>query len=108
MTTECRGSIIKEESADVPVGEGVAIQMTFYIIKSLEDTTMKKIIIAILALSALVVGMTACGKFTCDLCGEEKTGKKHTEEFLGEELVYCNECYEGMEDVGDALGDLFD
>ena len=76
---------------------------------------MKKIVIALLLVVALVATLTACGTFKCDICGEEKSGSKHTEEILGEEVVICSDCYEEMEelgddleDLGDSLGDLFD
>ena len=65
---------------------------------------MKKIISIVALLLALTFVLTACGKFTCDLCGEEKSGKKHEETVFGQELVYCDDCYEDLED----LGDLFD
>ena len=54
---------------------------------------MKKKIMALLLTVVTVISLTACGKpFTCDLCGEEKTGKKHTETVLGVELRYCHDC----------------
>lgn len=54
---------------------------------------MKKRMIALLIMTAMVVSLTACGKFTCALCGEEKVGKKHTGNILGMEVIVCNECY---------------
>lgn len=81
---------------------------------------MKKIIVALLLVVALVATFAACGKkFTCDICDEEKTGTPHEEKVFGETVVYCDECYEKIEDfeddlkdigdeIGDELGDLFD
>lgn len=68
---------------------------------------MKKIV-ALLVLAMLVLTLFAsCGKpFTCDLCGEEKTGKKYTKEILGAELDYCNECKKELDNVGDEIEDL--
>ena len=65
---------------------------------------MKKVIALVLALVALVATLASCGgKFTCDLCGEEKSGKQHTESILGQEIVYCDDCYEELEEIGKAI-----
>ena len=64
---------------------------------------MKKLI-GVIALAAIVVSMlAACGKFTCDICGEEKSGKKHEEEVFGMEVVYCDDCYDALNDLADSL-----
>lgn len=66
---------------------------------------MKKKIIVLLCAASTVLSLAACGgKFTCDLCGEEKSGKKHTSEVLGEEVTICDDCYGDIEDLGGALG----
>lgn len=63
---------------------------------------MKKKIIALLLTVTTVISLTACGKpFTCDICGEEKTGKKYTETVYGEEVTYCQDCKEGLEELID-------
>lgn len=63
---------------------------------------MKKKIIALLLTVTTVISLTACGKpFTCDLCGEEKTGKKYTETVYGEEVTYCQDCRKELEEVLD-------
>ena len=62
---------------------------------------MKKIVLAMLIVASLLATMTSCGKFTCDICGDEKSGKKHKEEVFGEEVVICKDCYEDMEDLAD-------
>lgn len=69
---------------------------------------MKKIIIGIFTLVSLMFVLTSCGKFTCDLCNEEKSGKKHEEELFGESIVICDDCYEDLDDLGDALEDGWD
>jgi ribosome-binding protein aMBF1 (putative translation factor) len=47
--------------------------------------------------------LTACGKFECDFCGKEKSGKKHKEELMGKEVVICDECYKELEELADGL-----
>ena len=59
---------------------------------------MKKIILAVLVVASLMATLTACGKFVCDTCGEEKSGKKHTQSLFGEEIVICDDCYEEIDD----------
>lgn len=65
---------------------------------------MKKLISILLLVVVLATMLTACGKFTCDMCGEEKTGKKHEESMLGESIVICDDCYKALEDLAGALG----
>ncbi len=56
------------------------------------------------AMLMLVASMLCgCAKFTCDLCNEEKSGKKHTADFFGQELVICDDCMDGLEALGDML-----
>ncbi|MBE6673452.1 MAG: hypothetical protein E7599_08065 [Ruminococcaceae bacterium] len=75
---------------------------------------MKKLICAILLVAALATLLAACGSetFTCDLCEKEKTGKKHTKEFMGEEVTYCDDCVKEMAEagaeIGEELGELED
>lgn len=64
---------------------------------------MKKKVIAALLATATILSFAGCGKFTCDLCGEEKSGKKHQEELLGETITLCDDCYKGLEDLSDML-----
>lgn len=65
---------------------------------------MKKLISILLLVVVLATMLTACGKFTCDMCGEEKSGKKHEESMLGESVVICDDCYKALEDLAGALG----
>ncbi len=62
---------------------------------------MKKIISAVLVVVSLLatITLTACGKFVCDGCGEEKSGKKHTQSIFGEEIVICDDCYDEIDDI---------
>lgn len=55
---------------------------------------MKKVLVILLAVG-LMLAMTACGKtpFTCDFCGKESTGKKHTADVAGDKITVCDECY---------------
>jgi hypothetical protein len=64
---------------------------------------MKKLICVLLVVVMMATLLTACGKFKCELCGEEKSGKKHEGEVLGEKVVYCDECYKELEELKGAL-----
>ena len=64
---------------------------------------MKKFICSIIVVASLATMLLACGgeKFTCDLCQEEKSGKKHSEEAFGVKITYCDDCYkELMSSIG--------
>ena len=65
---------------------------------------MKKIIVSIVLVLASMLVLVGCGSFTCDLCGEEKVGKQYKEEIFGEEFVYCADCHDELE----SLGNLFE
>ena len=62
---------------------------------------MKKLISLIVLLVTMTVLLCSCGKFECDLCGEEKTGKRYKETVYGTEIVYCKDCKEALEDLID-------
>jgi len=64
---------------------------------------MKKLISLILLVVVFATMLTACGKFECDICGEEKTGKKYTEELFGEEINICKDCHDDLEDLANAF-----
>lgn len=64
---------------------------------------MKRIVCFLLVL-VMALMLTACSKFECDLCGEEKTGTKYTTEILGKEVTYCKDCYEELEELGNMFG----
>ena len=60
---------------------------------------MKKAL-AITLLVALLATLTACGKpFHCSLCGEEKTGKRHSNEAYGVTMTLCDDCYQGINEL---------
>lgn len=65
---------------------------------------MKRLICVLLLVVMMVTMLTACGKFECDLCGDEKSGKKYETEFLGQEIVICKDCYEDLEALANAFG----
>ena len=54
---------------------------------------MKKIICALVLVVTMALMLAACGKFTCDYCGQEKTGKRYevTSLLLGDGIA-CEEC----------------
>ena len=62
---------------------------------------MKKIICLILVVLTMCSLLAACSSFTCDICGEKKSGNKNTENILGEEIVYCDDCKNQLEQLGD-------
>ena len=64
---------------------------------------MKKIV-ALIALGIMVFMLTACGSFKCDMCGQEKSGTKHTEKIPGKEAHICDDCYKGLEALGGLMG----
>lgn len=61
---------------------------------------MKKKISLLLIAIAACLSLTACGKFTCDICGEEKSGKSYTTEVLGQKITMCSDCYDTLNAVG--------
>ena len=69
---------------------------------------MKKKIVASMVTVAVVLSLTACGKaFKCDICGQEKTGKSYTETIFGEEVTYCKDCHDALEELGNELKNMF-
>ena len=64
---------------------------------------MKRLICVFLLVVMLASLLTACGKFECDFCGEEKTGKKYERELLGQEVDICKDCYEELEELAGSL-----
>ena len=59
---------------------------------------MKKKIVIALMLVVMAMSLTACGKFTCFFCGEEKIGKRHTSAW-SDEIVVCHKCYKELEEA---------
>ena len=64
---------------------------------------MKKKATALLLVIATALTLTACGKFTCDMCGQEKSGKSYTTEVLGEKITICKDCHDDIQELRDAL-----
>ena len=58
----------------------------------------KKIAVAVVSV-IMALSLVACGTFTCDLCGDEKSGKKHSSEILGQKITVCDDCYSGVTDL---------
>ncbi len=58
---------------------------------------MKKKVSLICLLLTVLFLLTACGgTFTCDLCGTEKTGRKHVSDVYGMKMTICDDCYTGI------------
>lgn len=68
------------------------------------ERVMKKRMLAMILVMLTVLSLAGCGKFTCDLCSQEKSGKKHTETVMGQKVTICNDCYKQLEELGSALG----
>ena len=72
---------------------------------------MKKVIAVFCLALTMVTMLTACGKFECEVCGYESTGKKYKQEIAGQEYVCCETCnrkLEAVQGIGDSLSDLGD
>lgn len=66
----------------------------------MKKTSLAKRVAAVVMLMALMLTLTACGKFTCDICGQEKGGKKHENDMLGEKIVMCDDCFKELAALG--------
>lgn len=73
---------------------------------------MKKFICVLLLIATMASLLTACGKFTCDWCEQEKTGMQYKLTLEGKEMTVCKECKDEVEDaieaVADAVGEAAD
>ena len=67
---------------------------------------MKKLVLSVLAAVVLTTFLTACGKFTCGICLEEKSGSKKQAEFFGEKVDCCSDCYKELKELKDSLEEL--
>lgn len=65
---------------------------------------MKKRIISVLLIAVTALSLAGCGKFECDLCGKEKSGKSYTEKIFGEKVTICKDCYDDLNALGNMLG----
>jgi len=68
---------------------------------------MKKII-SLVCVLALALSLAACGKFTCENCGEKKSGKQYTVEVFGEKAKVCKDCKAEIDALLGELEDLED
>lgn len=64
---------------------------------------MRKRMMAAMLVVMTTLSLTGCGKFTCDLCGREKSGKRYTEKVFSREVTICNDCYKGIEEFINAF-----
>lgn len=71
-----------------------------------EVNVMKKKVTVLLLTVATVLSLTACGKFTCDGCGKEKSGKSYKVTVLGQEMTVCKDCKKEVDEAKDALNQL--
>lgn len=60
---------------------------------------MKKLI-SVLCVIATMFALTACGKFTCDGCGQEKSGSGKKITIMGETGKVCDDCYDLLKQMG--------
>lgn len=60
---------------------------------------MKRKIAMLFVIVLTMLTLTACGKFECDFCGKEKSGKSYTVSMWGEESVICKECKDGINEM---------
>ena len=64
----------------------------------------KKKMSLLVIIMVIVMGLTGCGgKFTCDICGKEKSGKKYETEMFGQKVTICKDCYNDIQSALDAL-----
>jgi len=68
---------------------------------------MKKMIALLLLVVTLATLLTACGRFECNICKEKKFGKRYESSLLGQEIVVCKDCYEGLQKGLEGLVDAF-
>ena len=66
---------------------------------------MKKLTLILLA-AVMALSLAACSKFKCDFCGEEKFGKVNQINFLGQDMQYCNDCKDDIQEFADALKNM--
>ena len=65
---------------------------------------MKRKMTVLLLVVLGVISLTACGgeSFTCDLCGEEKTGTKYTSS-MDEDMTICKDCVDMVNELMNGL-----
>lgn len=68
---------------------------------------MKKKVTVLLLTVVTVFSLTACGKFTCDFCGEEKSGSSYKATFLGVDMTVCKDCKKEIDEANKELKNMF-
>lgn len=64
---------------------------------------MKKFLSLVCVIGTLFA-LTACGSFTCGICEQEKSGKKHEVEESGVSVTLCDDCYKEYQDALEEFG----
>lgn len=54
---------------------------------------MKRILCLLLLAVMVATMLCACGKFTCSICKESKSGEQHNVKVNKRQLVLCEDCY---------------
>ena len=60
---------------------------------------MKRKVLLLLVIVIAMLNFTACGRFECDFCGEEKSGKAYAASVWGEEVTICKECKDEIKEL---------
>lgn len=66
---------------------------------------MKRKLFIVVAVVAAIFLLTACGKFTCGVCGETKSGSSFKDELLGVKVTTCENCHKALENLADVIDD---
>lgn len=60
---------------------------------------MKRKVVMLLVVVLTMLTLTACGRFECDLCGAEKSGRSYAASVWGEEVTICKECRDDIKEL---------
>ena len=71
-----------------------------------KKSLIKRVMLIALAAVMLCMALAACSAepFKCGMCNKEKTGKQHKYEFIGQQMIICDDCYKSVKGIGDAFG----
>ena len=67
---------------------------------------MKKVIAIALVTLTLGASLASCGKFECDACHQESSGKPHSITYMGKKMEICDDCNAEYQEVIAAYGSL--
>jgi len=67
---------------------------------------MKKFFVLLALVLAMVMTLTACGTFTCDLCKKEQDGVQLTATLNNQEVTVCQTCFDAIAEGLDAIDDV--